>query len=370
MTPQQFDIQLIASLSAVACALPGVFLVLRRMAMMSDAISHAILVGIVLAFFAVKDLSSPILLIAAAATGVLTVALVEMVSRTKLLKEDASMGIVFPVLFSIGVILISRYSGNIHLDTDSVLLGELALAPFDRLVIGGHDIGPLGAYTMGGAVLLNLAFIILFYKELKLSTFDPGLAAAIGFSPALLHYSHMALVSVTAVGAFDVVGSILVVALMVAPPASAYLLTDRLPVMILLASLFGIASAILGFWTAVVLDASIAGTMASWTGIIFLLVFLFAPDRGIVAMVLRRHRQRGDFALRMLVVHLLQHENEPNALDECRIDHLQDHFRWDQVFAGRIIKLGKRRGVLSTAGDKLVLQQDGRVLAQRAVSES
>ncbi len=370
MSPQQFDIQLIAVLTAAACALPGVFLVLRKMAMMSDAISHAILLGIVLAFFVVKDLTSPFLLIAAAATGVLTVALVEMVTRTRLLKEDASIGIVFPVLFSVGVILISKYSGDIHLDTDAVLLGELALAPFDRLELFGADLGPVGAYTMGGALVLNLLFILLFYKELKLATFDPGLAAAVGISPVLIHYSHMALVSVTAVGAFDVVGSILVVALMIAPPASAYLLTDRLPVLIGLAVLFGVASALLGFWTAVLLDASIAGSMATWTGLLFVGVFLFAPDRGMVALARRRRRQRGEFALRMLLVHLLQHEGNPNEAEESRADHLEGHFRWDHGFAQRVIRHGDRRGMLRLRGQHLRLEPEGRKSAQRAVMET
>ena len=141
MSPEQLEIQLIASLVAITCAIPGVFLVLRRMAMMSDAISHSILLGIVLAFFAVHDTSSPILIIGAALSGVLTVSLVEALNRTKLVKEDAAIGLVFPVLFSIGVILIARYARSIHLDVDAVLLGELAFAPFDRLVINGADLG-------------------------------------------------------------------------------------------------------------------------------------------------------------------------------------------------------------------------------------
>ncbi|MBI2485429.1 MAG: metal ABC transporter permease, partial [Deltaproteobacteria bacterium] len=139
MIIQHLEIQLIAAVVAVACALPGSFLILRRMAMMSDAISHAILLGIVLAFFVVHDLSSPLLIISAALTGLITVSLVEILNRTGLVREDAAIGLVFPVLFSIGVILISRYAGDVHLDTDAVLLGELAFAPFDRLIIWGHD---------------------------------------------------------------------------------------------------------------------------------------------------------------------------------------------------------------------------------------
>jgi len=170
----QLEIQLIAVIVAVACALPGVFLVLRRMALMSDAISHAILLGIVLAFFLVHDLASPLLILAAALTGVLTVTLVELLHNTRKLKQDAAIGIVFPLLFSLGVILISRFAGNVHLDVDSVLLGELAFAPFDRLSVAGLDIGPKAAWVMGGILFLNVLFIALFYKELKIRPSMPG----------------------------------------------------------------------------------------------------------------------------------------------------------------------------------------------------
>ena len=281
-----------AAVTAAACALPGVFLVLRRMSLMSDAISHAILLGIVLAFFVTENIASPLLVAAAAATGVLTVSLVELLNRTRLVREDAAIGLVFPALFSVGVILISRYAGNVHLDVDAVLLGELAFAPFNRLVIGGNDLGPRTLWLMGIVLLLNGAFILAFYKELKLTTFDAALAGALGFAPGLIHYLFMTLVSVTAVGAFDAVGSVLVVALMIAPPASAYLLTDRLPRMIGISMGLGVVSALAGYWMSYLLDVSIAGSMATMTGVIFLLVFLFAPERGLLAIARRRARQR------------------------------------------------------------------------------
>lgn len=291
MSPQ-IEIQLLAAVVAAACALPGVFLILRRMALLSDAISHSVLLGIVLAFFVVRDLGSPVLLLGAAAMGVLTVALVEMMHRTRLVREDAAIGLVFPALFSLGVILISRYAGDVHLDLDAVLLGEIAFAPFDRLVVGGRDLGPRGLWVMGSILLLNAAAITVFYKELKLTTFDAALAAALGFSPAVVHYGFMTLVSITAVGAFDAVGSILVIALMIAPPAAAYLLTDRLSAMLLLSVRIGVSSAISGYWLAHLLDASIAGAMATMAGAHFALALLFAPEQGIVARALRRRRQR------------------------------------------------------------------------------
>src|SRR5690606_1229399 len=155
----------------------------------------------------------------------------------------------------------------IHLDVDAVLLGELVFAPFRRLVVGGTDLGPKALYMMLAILAMNAAFIVLFYKELKLTTFDAALAAALGFSPGAIHYGFMTLVSLTAVGAFDAVGAVLVVALMIAPPATAYLLTDRLSVMIGLSVGIGVLSAVAGYWVSFALDVSIAGSMASMTGV-------------------------------------------------------------------------------------------------------
>lgn len=367
MSGEQIEIQLIASLVAVACAIPGVFLVLRRMAMMSDAISHAILLGIVLGFFAVHDISSPILIIGAALSGVLTVSLVELLNRTRLVKQDASIGLVFPILFSIGVILLSRYAWSVHLDVHAVLLGELAFAPFDRLIVFGADIGPKSLYVIGSILVLNLVFITLFYKELKLATFDAGLAAALGFAPGVIHYGLMGLVSVTAVGAFDAVGSILVVALMIAPPAAAYLLTDSLTKMIILSSLIGIISAVSGFWLAIYLDANIAGSMASMAGVIFLVVFLLAPERGLVAISRRRARQKWEFACRVLAIHLLHHEGSPEEKRESQVQHLEENLRWSSKFAGGVVQHALNRGILLLKSGNLKLTEAGREYAKESV---
>jgi manganese/zinc/iron transport system permease protein len=365
----QLEIQLVAVVVAVACALPGSFLVLRRMAMMSDAISHSILPGIVVGFLLTGDLGSPWLVGGAAATGLLTVALVESIQRTGLVREDAAIGIVFPVLFSAGVILIAVYAGDVHLDMDAVLLGELAFAPFDRFTAGGTDLGPRSLWIMGGLLVIDAAFIVAFFKELKLATFDAGLAAALGFMPGLLHYGLMGLVSLTAVGAFDAVGSILVVALMVGPPATAWLLTDRLPVMLPLAAGIGALSAVGGYWMARALDASIGGSMATAVGIAFALSALFAPGRGLVAGARRRSRQRWTFAERMLAVHLLTHEGSPEAERECRPEHLQEHLRWDGTFATAVVRRAIGSGLVRRSGPVLELTPAGREFAGRSITE-
>jgi manganese/zinc/iron transport system permease protein len=366
MNPE-LQIVLIAVVTAVASALPGTYLVLRRTALVSDAISHSILPGIVVAFFLTRDLNSPLLLVSAAATGVVTVFLIEALLRSRLVPEDASIGLVFPALFSIGVILISRYAGDVHLDTDSVLLGELALAPFDQMVVGGMEMGPRALWTMGAILILNLLLIGFAWKELKLATVDPGLAALLGFSPLAIHYTLMAMVSITAVGAFDAVGSILVVALMIAPPATAYLLVDRFAPMLWVGAVAAAASAIVGYALAFALDVSIAGSMAVVCGLLFAAALLLAPRRGLVAQARRRSSQRLELGVRMLLVHLLHHQETDSEAEECRVASLHRHLQWSETRTKQVVREAEGRKLVSRAGELLYATADGRQLAEVAV---
>ncbi len=363
----ELEILAIAVVTAVAAALPGAYLVLRRTAMVSDAISHAILPGIVVAFFVTKDLNSPLLLVAAATTGVLTVILIEALIRSRLVPEDASIGIVFPALFSIGVILIARGASDVHLDTDAVLLGELAFAPFHRFTVGGADLGPSALWSMATILVVNTALIVLAWKELKLATVDSGLAALLGFQPVVIHYGLMSMVSVTAVGAFDAVGSILVVALMIAPPATAYLLTERLETMMAVAAAAAAASAALGWAAALAADVSIAGSIATASGALFATVLLVAPRRGLLAQARRRAGQRLDFAVRMLVVHLLHHAGTPQAAEECRESGLHRHLGWREAWTRRVVGSAERRALLARHGELLLPTERGRLVADDAV---
>lgn len=364
MSVAQFQIQIIAIMAAAACAIPGVFLVLRGMALMSDAIGHVVLLGIVVMFFVVGDLQSPLLTVGAAATGLLTVVLVEALSRTGRVKRDAAIGLVFPALFSLGIILVSHNAGNVHLDTDSVLLGELAFAPFDKLVIDGQSFGPKAAWSMGAILIINIGLVIAFYKELKLATFDAGLAASLGFAPAVVHYGLMSVVSVTAVQAFDAVGSILVVALMIAPASAAWLLTDKLSRMLWIAPALGAVGAVAGYWMAHLMDASIAGSMAVMLGIMFGTVLMVAPNRGLIFQALRRRRQKVTFAGSMLTIHLLHHEDLPEAEQENRVAHLGEHLRWSDHFAMTVVRQAQHENLVKLSSDgKLALTSVGRVHA-------
>ncbi|EAQ39903.1 ABC transporter, permease protein [Dokdonia sp. MED134] len=338
----QVEIQLIAAVVAIACAIPGVFLVLRKMALISDAISHSILPGIVIGFFITEDLNSPLLILLAALMGVITVVLVEAIQKTGLVKEDTAIGLVFPALFSIGVILIAKNANDVHLDVDAVLLGELAFAPFDRLIVSGTDIGPKSLWVMGTILLITVGMLFAFFKELKVSTFDAGLSAALGFSPVVLHYGLMTVSSVTVVGAFEAVGAVLVVALMIAPAATAYLLTSDLKKMLVLSVIFGVFSAIAGYWVAHFLDASIAGSMTTVLGLVFLMVYLFAPNKGLIAVMYRQKQQRTEVSLLTFLLHLNNHEEE----SERHVKHLNEHINWQKVRSKTVLDLAEKNNLV------------------------
>lgn len=363
MSSAQLEIQLIASLVAIACAIPGTFLVLRKMAMISDAISHSILPGIVVGFFITQDLNSPLLILLAALTGIITVVLVEYIQKTGLVKEDTAIGLVFPAMFSIGVILIAKNANDVHLDIDAVLLGELAFAPFDRLLIAGTDVGPKSLWVVGTILLITITLLILFFKELKISTFDKGLAASLGFSPAIIHYGLMSVSSITTVGAFDAVGAILVVALMIAPAAAAYLLTTDLKKMLALAIGFGIFSAIFGYWVAHWLDASIAGSITTVLGLVFLLVYLFAPSKGIIAVMYREKQQRTEVSLLTFLLHLKNHDE----IEERHVNHLNEHINWQKVRAKTVLDLANKNNMIHIEDNIVSLTKKGDEFTSKAI---
>lgn len=363
MTSSQIEIQLIAIVVGAACALPGVFLVLRKMSLISDAISHSILPGIVLGFFITEDLNAPLNILLAAATGILTVVLVEFIQKTGLVKEDTAIGLVFPAMFSVGVILIALNANDVHLDIDAVLVGELAFAPFDRLIINSVDIGPKALWVMGVILLISITLLIVFFKELKISTFDEGLATALGFSPIVLHYGLMSVASITTVGAFDAVGAILVVALMIAPAATVYLLTDDLKKMLLGAVTVAVFSAITGYWFAHWIDASIAGAITSVLGFVFFITYLFAPKRGILSVLYRKRQQRKEVMLLTFLLHIQNHEEER----ERHVNHLNEHINWHEIKAKSVLDLALKNNLIIISNKIINLTPKGFDFSKQAI---
>jgi manganese/zinc/iron transport system permease protein len=356
--------------TAAACSVLGAFLVLRRMALLTDAIGHVLLLGIVLAFLVTHDLKSPLLILGAAASGLVTVALVEAVSKSRLVKEDAAIGLVFPALFALGVILTTVYTRNIHLDVDRVLLGSPELAPLNRASTTEYDFGPVSLLVMSAVFLLNTAFVVVLFKELKFSTFDAALAAALGFVPGVLHYCLMGLVSLTAVTAFDAAGPVLVVAFFVVPPAAAYLLTDRLAVMVVLSVSIGVAGALAGTVAAYALGVTISGTAAVVMGLTFGLSFVASPRHGLVVQLLRRVRQRREFFDTMLVIHLQHHEGTPEEAEETRLDTLYRHMNWPPSHAAAVARRVVARDWATVHENRLVLTAAGRAVARAAIGST
>lgn len=252
-----FDVYLVVVLTSMACGILGPFIVLRNLSMTADALSHSVMLGIVIAFLFVKDLASPFLTVGAAIFGVLTVYFVELLYKNRLVKKNDALGIVYPMFFSIAVIIISKWFRNVHLDVDMVLMGNPLFAPFIR-VLGL----PRSAVIMGLVFLVNLAFVIVFYRPLSISTFDEEYAKVSGIRVGALYFVLMTLVSLTSVTAFDSVGAILVISLFVTPTVTAVLLSHNLKICILLTLIVGVFNVSLGFLLAIYINVSITGMCA------------------------------------------------------------------------------------------------------------
>lgn len=409
-TPE-YTATIIGAMIAVSGGILGAFLLLRGMALTADAISHTVLLGIVLAFLIMTrwiglepNLSSPWLIVGAAAAGVATVVLTEVINKSGVVKQDAALGLAFPLLFAIAVILIAGAVEDVHMDEDAVMVGEIGVAWADtnshcfgdcesvtitpddpraeivrqctncrRLGITPRDEDAefaevctnCGEYSPGQAwragltgnrpilvfwpksitvmlvmTVLTLTFTAVFFKELKIATFDPGLAHSLGFKPGLLSYALMVLVSLVAVGAFNAVGSILVIAFFIIPPAAAYLLTDRLPIMIGLSALIGAAGAYFGYPLArgelvgvTIVDemsTSISASMVIMMFLFFVASWLLSPTYGLVSTAVRRVRRRRRFAEQLLLAHIRNHEGSAEEEQEINVDTIHTHIRWSR----------------------------------------
>ena len=287
-TANDFHIILVGGLCAMACALPGTFLLLRRMSMMGDAISHAVLPGLAIAFLISGSRTNIWMFLGAALAGVLTALFSQWITRFGKVERGAAMGIVFTTLFAIGLVLIRKAADHVDLDAGCVLYGALEYTPLNMVTIFENEISlfavPRAALVIGATLLFNALIITFFYKEFKLAAFDSGLAQTQGFRPQLMHYLLMTMVAVTTVAAFEAVGSIIVIAMLIVPPATAFLLTRKLPSLIIVSLIVAVLSAILGQIASHLPpllglpDTTSSGMMATTAGFLFLLAWLFGPE--------------------------------------------------------------------------------------------
>lgn len=336
------EVLLVLIITAMACAIPGVFLVLKGLSMITDAISHSVLLGIVLAFFLTGDLQSPLLLAGASIFGVLTGACIEYLSSAAGLSKDSSVGIVFPLFFSTGVILISKFARNAHLDMDMVLMGEVILSPFRRFQLGPINV-PY-SFALEFLVLLgNVIFLLVFFRQLKISTFDEDFAKMAGIALVPLYYGFMAMVSLTAVSAFDSVGAMLSISFLIAPAASACLLTKDLKSAILLSLVYALINSCAGFALALRMNISISGTCAAMSGLTFLGTLLLYPQ-GLLGKALTRIKNKVIFGREMLIFHMKHHAASENQSIETGFTSMPYHVDWQdlklQLYLRPLIKKG------------------------------
>jgi len=354
-----FWIVLTGALAAASCGLLGSFLILRKMSLLGDAISHAVLPGIAVAFLLSASRDMVPMILGAASFGLLTVYLIETLHKKWNVQEDASIGIIYTALFAIGVILISAYAGHIDLDQECVLYGEIAYTPWDILTLGNQDLGPRPVWFLGIVFLLDILFVAVFYKELKISSFDPGLAISLGFNVSLIHYLFMGAVSLTTVAAFESVGAILVVAMLIVPGATAYLWTDKLPRMLALSVVFGIASAILGYLLAVYLDSSIAGSMTVAAGLLFLFSILFSPRYGLLGRVNNQFRLGIKFASDHLLL-MLYRAFEKEEKEKISMKLVFSSISTSRLQASLAIRHNQKIGLITRLNSNLQLTDAGR----------
>lgn len=288
MSTDALMIIVIAGLLSTACAVLGSFLVLRRQALLPDAVSHAVLPGIVLIFVLTGQRGTLLTVLGATAFGLICVAGFEWLRRTGLVAPDAALALVFPALFSLGVLGIGTYASGAHIDVDSAIYGDLTFAPLRTVELAGQVV-PRSLLITGGATIAVAILVVVLWRPLKASTFDPGFARSAGLRGRVVSTVLLVAVTVVAVVAFDSVGAILVITFFVVPAAAAHQVASRLSSMLLIAVGIGWASSLLGYRLAEQLDSSIPGSIGLASVTLFALAWLARRGRG----RLGRFRHRG-----------------------------------------------------------------------------
>ncbi len=359
-------------LCAVSAALLGNFLVLRKMSMLGDAISHAILPGLAAAFFLSGSRNSLPMFLGAVIVGVLTALFTEWIRGSGSVDEGASMGVVFTSLFALGLVMIVQAADHVDLDPGCVLYGAIELTPLDTWTIAGRAI-PRVVVVLSVVLAINLLFVVLFLKELKLSSFDPSLATTTGFHAGVMHYMLMTLVAVTAVASFESVGNILVVAMFVVPPAAAYMMTDRLTTMIGLSVVLAAAAAVLGHIGAIIVptwfgyrSTNTAGMMAVAAGAIYLLAALLAPRHGVCVRMVR-HRVLAWGILVQDVLALLYRIEERGEETKPSQSNLQDILLSGTGSTWAVLSFYRLRGCIRSIKDGYRLTDRGKEKAVELV---
>ena len=277
----------IAAAASLSCALLGCYLLLRRMSLLGDALSHAVLPGVVIGFWISGSTSSGWIFVAAVAVGLLTTLLIQLLHGFGQVAEDASLGVVFTSLFALGVVMLVKVGPRVDLDVDCVLYGLIESVSLDTRPVLGYNV-PRALVSVTGVLIATVLFIRLFWKELKLVSFDPRLATSMGYQAALVHYLLMGMVALAVVAGFYSVGSVLVIAMLIVPAATGHLLSDRLVGMMAWAAVVALSSSALGYWGDLRFDTGMAPMMAVVAGAELSLALALAPRHGLGSRAFHR----------------------------------------------------------------------------------
>jgi len=269
-------------LVALACSQVGTFLVMRRMSLMGDAISHSVLPGIVVAFLFTGSLGSPWLMLGAGLSGLAVTVIVELIHTRSRIKQDAAIGIAFTALFALGVLLIGLFAKRVDLDPDCVLYGQVEFVMNGAMVEWAGVMIPQAVLVLLGVALAVLVFVVVFYRVLMVCSFDAELASSYGYKPMVIHFLLMGMTSFVVVAAFQVVGAILVIALLIIPGAFGSLCAKRLPTVLILAGLHALLSTVGGVWMGFETEMGIASCVVMVGGGVFVLGWLFGPIDGVL----------------------------------------------------------------------------------------
>jgi ABC-type Mn2+/Zn2+ transport system permease subunit/Mn-dependent DtxR family transcriptional regulator len=278
LEPVQYEFiqrALVASITiGISCGLIGTYIMLRRMSLIGDALAHAVLPGVVVSFM-IAGKSEVGLFVGAVVSGILTVLLIGFVNRNSRIKEDTSIGIIFTGAFALGILLVSQLK-QVHIDLSSYLFGDV-------LGVSTGDI-TLSLIIM----VIIIACILLFYKQLLITSFDPTMAMTIGISTTVVHYMLMTLLSMSIVAGLQSVGVILIIAMLITPPATAYLLSDNLKKILVLSAIFGMLSSVIGLYLSYHFNFASGASIVLVAVTLFMLAFLFSHKEGVVTRLIRR----------------------------------------------------------------------------------
>ncbi|MEM7577899.1 MAG: metal ABC transporter permease [Planctomycetota bacterium] len=360
-----------ALLAVVTCGLLGNFLLLRRVSLMGDAISHSVLPGLVVAFLVTSSRNPLLMFAGAAVAGVLTVVLIEWVKKWSRVEPGAAMGVVFSVMFALGVLLIEQAAArHVDLDADCVLYGQLeTLAWFEApsTLAGVWSWATIEAVPRQVWLLLFtcvFAFVVvaLLFKELRIAAFDPELATAQGIHAGVMHYVLMVFVAAATVASFEAVGSILVIAMLIAPAATARLLTDRLWSQIAVSLAVAVASVLLGYFGATAIPAlfeapsvSAAGSITVVAGVLVIVAAVGSPSHGVLVRSWRRELLRRKAAIDDLLTSLLRFDE--SGLSAAGFDELVQAGLRHPV---RITRWASARGLVQDRHEPIALTPAGR----------